>query len=80
MSGQLQEVARDFGSAANLAVQEHEGTRALWIEGAAMQQVGQRADGREAVVQRIEHVGRAFVEDDVLHVRRGCGGFRGWRW
>ena len=60
--GQLQEVLGDLGGAAYLAVQHHQRAGPLGVERAAVQQVGQRADRREAVVQGVEYVGRSFVQ------------------
>ena len=57
MRGELEEVARDFGGAPHLAVQQHERAGALGIEGAAVEQVREGADGGKAVVQGIENVG-----------------------
>ena len=68
MRGELEEVAGDFGGAPHFAVQQHQRARALGIEGAAVQQIGERADRGEAVVQRIEYVGGAFIEHDMLNV------------
>ena len=80
--GKLQEVTGDLGGAPDLAVQQHEGARALRIERAAVQQIGKPADRRETIVQRVEDVRRAFIEDDVFDFRwaqAGFGGRRGWR-
>ena len=79
MRGELQEMARDFRRAPDFAVQQHERARALGVEWAAMQQIGEGADRRQAVIQRVENVGGAVVEYDVLN-GRGSGGFVGrWR-
>ena len=77
--GQLQEMARDLGRAPHFAVQQHEGAGALRIEGSTVEQIGERADGGEAVVQGVQNVCRTVVEDDVRN-GGGCGGFGGrWR-
>ena len=69
MGGELQEMARDLGGAAHLAVQQHECARAFRIEGTAVEQIGEGADRGEAVVQGVENVGGAFVENNMLNVR-----------
>jgi len=61
-------------------MQQHQRAGAFGIERAAMQQIGESADGGEAVVQGIENVGRAFVEDDVLDLGRGLRGGLEGRW
>jgi hypothetical protein len=50
MGRELQEVTGDFGGAANFAVQQHQRAGALGIEWAAVEQIGERADGGESVV------------------------------
>src|SRR2546425_4299329 len=45
--------------------------RSLGVERAAVEQVGERADRGEPVVERVQHVRGAFVEHHVLHRRRG---------
>jgi hypothetical protein len=79
VGGELQEMARDFGGAADFAVQQHQRPRPFRVQRAAVQQIGEGTDRGEAVVQGVEHVRRAFIEDDVLQ-GGGCRGFGGgWR-
>src|SRR5258705_257329 len=79
--GQFQEMRRDLGGTAHLAVQHHQGAGALRIEWAAMQQVGECTDRGETVVQRVEDVRGALVHDDVADLRWRGARRRGWgRW
>ena len=75
---QLEEVLRDLGRAPHLAVQHHQRPGALRVERATMQQVRQRPDGREAVVESIQHVRGTLVQHHVLHFGRGEALRRGW--
>ena len=63
--GQLEEVLGDLGRAAHFAVQHHQRARALRIERAPVQQVREGPDGRQAIVQRVEDIGRALVQHHV---------------
>jgi hypothetical protein len=47
-------------------VQQHERARTFGIEGTAVQQIGEGTDGGEAVVEGVQDVGCALIEDDVL--------------
>ena len=82
MRGELEKVTRDFGGPADLAVQQHQGTRTFGIERTAVQQIGERADSRQPIVQGIENVGGAFIEHHVFDGGIADGGFGNgwWRW
>src|SRR5207249_8369915 len=73
-----------LGRPPHFPVEHHERSRALGVERAAVQQVRQGPDRREAVVERVQHVRRTFVEHHVLHFGRseerrvGKGGRSGW--
>jgi hypothetical protein len=50
-------------------VQQHQRAGTLGIERTAVQEISERADRSEAVVQRVEDVCGALVYDDVLDIR-----------
>ena len=76
MLGQLEEMLGDLRRAPHLAMQRGEGAGALGVERAARQQVGQRADRGQPVVEGVQHVGGALVEGDVRDGVRGRGDAR----
>ncbi len=78
MLRQLEEVLRDLRRAAHFPVQHHERPRALGVERAAVQQIGQGPDSGQTVVEGVQHVGGALVEHHMLHFRRGEALRRGW--
>src|SRR5258708_23629006 len=71
MRGEVEEVLCDPRRPPHFAVQHHQRPGALGVERAAVQQVRERSDCGEAVVQRIQHVRGTFVEHDVLYFGRG---------
>ena len=72
MCGELEEVTGDFGGAAHFAVQQDQRAGSFRVEWAAVEQIGQRPDGGQPVVQRVEYVGRPLIEDDRFDLR-WCG-------
>jgi hypothetical protein len=60
-------MAGDFGGAPHFSVEQNQRPRALGVEWAAVEQIGKRANRRQPIVQRVEYVRGAFVEDDMVN-------------